>query len=215
MDIVAHGAVAEAIIGRLQQAGHKVSRQQAAPAAGPRLVFDSLTLDLAGPTPQQAKQYSQHQPDTYLDLAGHWHPAGQSLGFILYAGGSDLAITTANPILNTLAPADGIWLTSGPAGSATFVRQYMDAIGYSLHLNLTEKVYPPHWPALLQHQQQLLIRLQQLARRYVGTYATPSASEAGYAAFPDTKQAHFALALAQWLLLLTEHCINTETPIQG
>ncbi|RQW29462.1 hypothetical protein EHS17_01510 [Rhodobacteraceae bacterium CH30] len=206
MDIVAHGATPEHILRRLQQKGYTVSRQYAAATGAARLSHPDFTLDLSGPTPEQAQQ--QAQAGRYIDLAGHWHPAGQHMGYVLYAGGSDTAIALARPLLDALAPLSNAWLMTGPAGSATFMRQYMDALGYSLHYGQAAHDMQFTPADLLQHleeQAHLLERIRQLAQRYLASYPAPAPATSNLP--PDTRQPHFAQALAQWLLLLSDTSI--------
>ncbi|MCL6262051.1 hypothetical protein [Craterilacuibacter sp. RT1T] len=203
VDIVAHGATPEHILRRLQQKGYTVSRQYAAATGAACLSHPDFTLDLSGPTPAQARQ--QAQTGAYIDLAGHWHPAGQHLGYVLYAGGSDAAITLARPLLDALAPVSSAWLMTGPAGSATFMRQYMDALGYSLHYGQAAhdmQFTPADLLQRLQGQEQLLERIRQLAQRYLASHPAPAPATSNLP--PDHRQPHFAQALAQWLLRLSD-----------
>ncbi|MCP9758107.1 hypothetical protein EGI20_02090 [Aquitalea sp. S1-19] len=130
------------------------------------------------------------------------------MGYVLYAGGSDTAVALARPLLDALAPLNSAWLMTGPAGSATFMRQYMDALGYSLHYGRAAhdtQFTPADLLQHLQEQTHLLERIRQLAQRYLASH--PSTTPATSNLPPDTRQPHFAQALAQWLLLLSDTSI--------
>lgn len=65
----------------------------------------------------------------YLELAGPWHPCGIGLGFALAAGFDDPAtLDAARPLLNALAPADGMFAPVGRAGAAGFCHGIAEAI---------------------------------------------------------------------------------------
>ncbi|TIC78730.1 aspartate-semialdehyde dehydrogenase [Crenobacter intestini] len=190
MDIEAYGnsSTLTAVCTRLAAAGHALTRRDGPDA----LVCGRWRIDLSAPTPQAAQALAAFHGGRYADLAAHWLPAGERLGFAVYAGG---AADEACAVADALAPLPGAWLDCGPAGSATFSWQCVEALRYAQHLGLLHGALPDadEW---LRRQQQLLTRLDELAGRYLACHPAPAV----YApAFPAAGHPHFAQALALWL----------------
>lgn len=190
MDIEAYGnsGTLTAVCTRLAAKGHALSRRDGPDA----LVCGRWFLDLSTPAPQAAQALAVLHGNCYADLAAHWLPAGEQSGFAVYAGG---AAAEASAVADALAPLPGAWLDCGPAGSATFSWQCVEALRYAQHLGLLHGALPDadEW---LRRQQQLLARLDELAGRYLACHPAPAVCAP---AFPAAGHPHFAQALALWL----------------
>ena len=177
-----------------------------APARSPCLLWQQLrihcgTMPLAKPP--------RLQPD--LEINSPWQPPAGNGGFALLVAGSRPALEQARPLLDALAVQPGAWLYCGPLGAASFCRRVFDVLFYLTGPLLLQQApgssQPLDWPALLQQQQQLLTQLAALCRDYLQQQGAVVIGEAEQwqllAEFqqPPAQQQHFALNLAQLLLL--------------
>lgn len=132
----------------------------------------------------------------YLELAGPWHPCGISLGFALAVGcDAPSPPCIACPLLDALAPADGLYAVAGRAGAAGFCHGIAEAVRYLWLSQLaswtTQSQAAPdiaHWIGRLrQHDSQLapLLAAAQHWRAVSPVTGAPSS-------FADT--------LADWLI---------------
>lgn len=154
----------------------------------------------------------QPRPLPDLELNSPWLPLTGEDGFALLVAGPRPALEQAQPLLDALAVQPGAWLYCGPLGAASFCRRVFDVLFYltgPLLLQQTQSApqQPLDWPTLLQQQQLLLGRLAALCRDYLQQQGVDAVHEEQQwqllAEFqqPPAQQQHFALNLAQLLLL--------------
>ena len=152
-------------------------------------------------------------------VAARWLEPGEAMGFLLLAEGTPSSLTGWQPLLDALAPARGMWLCCGPAGSALFVGRVLELFSYACGPAVfpqgatpdsLQAVLADPW-RLLQTQQGLLPPLAACARAYLARYPLPPSSANPVSPPPAPGHAHFAQALAAFLLTLLEPLTGAPT----
>lgn len=175
------------------------------------LDYSGVILDLKRATPDTStareRECRAHGLD-YVDVAANWQAPGVQQGFALFVGGTNLALDSARPVLDALAPLPGAWLHCGPAGSGHFVATVFEALSYAFGLILQagwntpgESPRPPDWNHFFDQQKELAENLLQLSRCYLQQHQVQAAHDPWQLlarfALPVHQQNHYALILAQ------------------
>lgn len=154
---------------------------------------------------------SDYQADTtqppLLELCRLWPASPLHSGLLL--AGSLTEVQACAPLWLSLTGHDQAWLYCGPAGAAGFCKRVFDSLFYAAGPVMAQQALAPHgaacqpdWAVLLQQQQILATRLQQLCWQYLqrhGITRLPQDANTLLALFrtPPQQQSHYALTLAQ------------------
>jgi len=182
------------------------------------LIVDDILLDCNSKglvSRRHLASLCHQQGRIYAEMAGHWLDYGIQHGFPLFIGAKPETVTRLQPLLDLLAPRRSVWLYCGPAGAGYYAARTLGALSQAAALAFqtcwsasTPAIRSVDWQAFMENQQQLLEKLDQLARLYLSEWKEneqPSPWEQLQAfSLPPRTQAHFAGNLARLIVLTLE-----------